>query len=235
MSTPLPDTEIAKAAWQNFGDLGEHTVIIMTAIALAESSGIPDNLSPGARAGGAGGFGLWQIENNHPELGAGFFSTNSSTGGSYANPTANGAAARKIYQGQGLTAWSAYTNGSYAQFLQRAQAAAAATRGTPQLYVGGFPGSSAFADIVDKALGLNAGAGIGPGAGAGISPNFQANNGQGYPDSLGGALTGNNSLFAGLASLAPAFWIGGGALLVVLAVIMLNEGSISSVAKVAAV
>lgn len=225
MTPPLSDNAIAAAAWQNFGDLGEHTVIIFTAIGLAESGGVPDVKSPGAAAGGTGAFGIWQIENNHPELGARFFADASGVGGSYANPTANGAAARGIYQGQGLSAWSAYTNGSYAKFLPRAQAAVAATRGTKQLFVGGFPGSSTLADIVDKALGLTLSGGIGQG----ISPDFQANNGQ-----SGYGAAPIDTLLSGLAGLAPALWIGAGAILVVLAVIMLNEGTITKVAKVAA-
>jgi Lysozyme like domain len=238
VGSPISDNAVAQAAWQSFGDLGEHTVIIMTAIAMAESSNIPDNESPGALAGGAGAYGLWQIENNHPELGSTFWSS------SWKIPAANGAAARKIYQGQGLAAWSTYSNGAYAQFLSRAQTAAAATRGTTPLFTGGFPNSSAFATAVDNALGLNSGSGISQDPAGGISPNFGANNGQGYANSAGGVLTGNNSisdflfgssggqgLFSGM---APALWIGGGAIIVVLAVVMLNEGTITKVAKVAA-
>jgi hypothetical protein len=194
----LSDQEIAKAAWQNFGDLGQNTVVIMTAIALAESSGIPDNLSPGAAAGGAGGFGLWQIENNHPELGADFYTTY------YKNPTLNGRAARKIYIEQGINAWSAFTNGSYSKFLPRAQQAVEATKGTPlasPTAIGDSPGITVDGSGQTKTI-----------VGGKI------------PDLL-------NGLFSGL---GPALWIGGGAILIVLAIIMLNEGTITQVAKVAA-
>jgi hypothetical protein len=125
----LTDNQYASAARKAFGDLGDQIVTIMTAVGMAESqsSGGDTAQSPGFQRGGEGAAGAFQIQNNHTEssLGIpGFWSQ-----GLWKNVDVNAAAARKIYNGQGITAWSAYTNKAYAQYLPRAQAAVAATKG----------------------------------------------------------------------------------------------------------
>lgn len=193
----VPDITIAQASINNFRDLGHNMVIVMTAVALAESSGIPDNLSPGAAAGGAGGFGLWQIENNHADiLGQDFYTTG------YKTPDTNAAAARKIYNAQGITAWSAFTNGSYQQYLSRAS---------------------------DAVMQIENGA-----AAAGVNSLYPANT---YTQGA----TKDTGPFA---NLEGAMWMGGGAILIVLGIVMLNKqagnpigktvGGVAKIAEVAA-
>lgn len=202
--SPLTDTELATAAWYGFGDLGQNTVVIMTAIAMAESSKIPDNLSPGAAAGGAGAYGLWQIENNHPEFDPSFWTTG------YKMPQVNARAARSIYDTQHYEAWSAYTNGSYKQFIGAAQVAVQATQGTQSFNNAASGALNPFNPIATAA---------------------------GQASDLGTS----GGPFAGLEG---AMWMGGGAILIVLAIVMLNKqagnpvgktvGKVAKVAEVAA-
>lgn len=95
---------------------------LMAAIAMAESSGRPDAHNPNASTGD-NSYGLWQIN----MLGAmgperrrwfGIGSNNA-----LFDPLTNAKAAYKIYQSQGLRAWSVYSSGRYRQYLDKARRA----------------------------------------------------------------------------------------------------------------
>lgn len=103
----LSDTAIAQLA----ANAGFPNVALMTAIALAESGG-------DTNAVGNGAYGIWQIQT--------FPNDNDPTRSAIANtnPVTNAANAKKIFDQQGLSAWSAYTNGSYLKFVSRGQKAA---------------------------------------------------------------------------------------------------------------
>lgn len=234
----LTDDQYAAAAWINFHDLGHTMVVVMTAVGMAESqsSGGDTAQSPGYKAGGTGAAGAWQIENNHTEASLGipgFWSQNL-----WQNPVDNGRAARKVFDGQGISAWSAYSNGAYAQYLPRAAAAVArveaktgvaSTANDPT----GATVNSPLTQFGQELLG---------GAGMALSvfglPTFGAN--QVTIDKSGNLSTNadiaNNPLNPSnlFGAIGPALWIGAGAIMVVLGVIMLNEGSIGTVAKAVA-
>lgn len=218
----MTDEQYAAAAWINFQDLGHTMVVVMTAVGMAESqsSGGDTAQSPGFSAGGTGAGGAFQIQNNHTEseLGIpGFWSQSL-----WKNPVTNGKAARKIYNDQGIKAWSAYTNQSYAQYLQRANVAVAAVEaktggsstandpkaGTTNQGVTNF-GQELLAGAT-SALGLF---GLAPGVSTAPSIDKDGNVSAGVSVDVPG-------IFDGLQS---AMWIGGGALLVVLGVIMLAK------------
>lgn len=223
-TTTVPIQTIANAAWINFGDLpdGQNKAVIMTAIAMAESSGRPAVI-------GGGGYGLWQIQNNHvgdAGLPADFYtpintfnpSTLSTT--SYANPLANGVAARTIFDMQGFNAWTVFQTGAFQQFLPQAQAAVqqAATTQGPVRARPTF--TSLMTPLTPDQIASNK-------AGAnglnGLLNNQSLNPTQAIPAAI-------NGMFAGL---APALWIGGGAVLVLLGFVLLFKGDIASIAKVA--
>jgi hypothetical protein len=83
------------ALWRRAGG-ASNMANLMAAIALAESGGNPSIVNS------IGATGLWQI---HP-------------GGSrYLNPLTNARTAVSKLKSQGLSAWEAYTNGSYRQYL----------------------------------------------------------------------------------------------------------------------
>lgn len=127
----LKDAEIAWVANQaGFGAevstvRGYSLGAIFVAIALAESDGNVYATNPNLYIRGNAAFGLWQIlmsGNLGPARDKQF-----NLGGSYENlyePLTNGKAAYAIYKGEGLSAWTAYTNRSYAQFLERGRKAA---------------------------------------------------------------------------------------------------------------
>src|SRR5215471_10279529 len=84
---------------------------LMAAIALAESSGIPDNNNyndPNGRGGTQTSWGLWQISNG----------THGMPVPNIDDPVVNARAAVGKLQSQGLGAWGTYTSGAYKQFLQ---------------------------------------------------------------------------------------------------------------------
>lgn len=84
---------------------------VAAAIALAESSGKAHAYNPETAAGnpqGQGSFGLWQINlHAHQE----FFNQ------PLYDPQTNANAAFKVFQEQGFSAWSTYTNGAYQEYL----------------------------------------------------------------------------------------------------------------------
>ncbi len=98
---------------------------IMAAIAMGESSGRPDAWNGNAGTGD-NSYGLWQINmlgGMGPERRR-LFGIQSDN--QLLDPMVNARAAFKIYQMQGFGAWSVYTNGSFRQWLTRAQSTRAA-------------------------------------------------------------------------------------------------------------
>lgn len=87
----------------------------MAAIALAESTGNPDNIGDQYAIDGvyAPSYGLWQIRSVHAAELPNFFPPSSE----WSDPSQNASAAYGILHSQGLGAWSTYTNGAYKQFL----------------------------------------------------------------------------------------------------------------------
>lgn len=85
-----------------------HDATVMTAVAMAESSGNTHAYNP------SGAAGIWQIMpfNQH--------------GGNAMDPVQNAKMAFNVYKSQGLRAWEAYTNGSYQKYTNQALQAAAA-------------------------------------------------------------------------------------------------------------
>jgi hypothetical protein len=76
----------------------------MAAIAIAESGGYEKRVSP-PNTDGTVDRGLWQINSVHGKA-------------STVEAKSNAASAVKIYQTQGLHAWTTYTNGAYKQFMK---------------------------------------------------------------------------------------------------------------------
>ena len=114
-ATTVPDVTIASAA-ANAGLPGCRGVPLATwvAVALAESGGNPYAHAPY----GEDSRGLWQI---NMRAHAGWVGNRN-----LYDPAVNAWAAKKVCEGQGITAWSAYTNGLHYRYLARGQAAAAA-------------------------------------------------------------------------------------------------------------
>ena len=89
-------------------------VAIAVAVALAESGGIPNRVSP-VNKNGTIDRGLWQINSAHAKE----FDISD-----WANPQSNANYAYKIYKSQGWTAWSTFNDGTYKQFLSIGKQAA---------------------------------------------------------------------------------------------------------------
>jgi hypothetical protein len=98
----------------------DNEAVIMAAIAMAESSG---NSKAHNKKPPDNSYGLWQI-NMYNKLGpARLREYGLSSYDQLFDPVTNAKAAYSIRRGQGLTAWSVYTSGSYKRFLSQAQAA----------------------------------------------------------------------------------------------------------------
>ena len=81
---------------------------LMAAIALAESSGDPNNTNPTDNGGTQTSWGLWQISlGNH-----------NAPSPSWNDPLTNAKLAVGKYNTQGLRAWGTYTSGKYLQYMQ---------------------------------------------------------------------------------------------------------------------
>jgi hypothetical protein len=94
----------------------EETIPTMYAVTMAESGGNPYAHNPNAGSGD-NSYGLLQVNmlgGMGPERRQ-WFGLNSDD--QLFDPDTNFAAAKKIYDAQGLGAWGAYTNGSYKKFL----------------------------------------------------------------------------------------------------------------------
>ena len=101
-------------------------LLIAVAIALAESSGVPNTYNPETAAGapeGYGSYGLWQIYlNAHPEY-------NSEN---LYDPQTNANAAHDIFSAAGgFSPWSTFNSGAYEAFLGPAQSAINPVTATP--------------------------------------------------------------------------------------------------------
>ncbi|MBB5867361.1 hypothetical protein F4553_000740 [Allocatelliglobosispora scoriae] len=133
----LTDAQIAHHAYAA-GFRGDHLVTAV-AVALAESGGRTDRPGDTGITNGTWGpsIGLWQIRSLHAQRG---------TGGqrdqlANADPAVNARHAYQIsHHGQSWSPWSAFTNGSYRQYLDRARTAArSAGSGGTQPAGGGAP------------------------------------------------------------------------------------------------
>lgn len=111
----IPDNVIAalaqKAGWRG------NDLVIATAVAIAESQGDSDATNPSTATG------LWQVRYSaHPDIltRLGITSQNQLT-----NVLKNSAAAYQVWKQQGWNAWTTYSQGTYKQYLPRAEAAVA--------------------------------------------------------------------------------------------------------------
>jgi Lysozyme like domain len=114
--------------------------VIMTAIALAESNGVPNAWNP---VPPDDSIGLDQIN----MLAHG---THFGTKDQLVDPLTNARAAFALYAGRGgaFTDWSTYLNGAYQAFLAQAQAGATAAGGSPPVQL---------ADVAPLLAGVNTG------------------------------------------------------------------------------
>lgn len=90
-------TEYATSAWSS----------LMASIALAESSGIADNVNATDNGGTQSSYGLWQISTG----------SHTAPSGNWSDPAANAQLALQKLQSQGLSAWGTYTSGAYQTYL----------------------------------------------------------------------------------------------------------------------
>lgn len=107
---------------------------LMAAIAMAESSGRTDVVNS------IGCVGLWQINQpvhvkEHPSW----------TQAWLKDPAHNAAAAKVIYDSQGLAAWEAYTNGAYKKYYS----GTSSSGGTTTAINAGYPGEGLVNGLVD--------------------------------------------------------------------------------------
>lgn len=118
----------------------------MIAIGQAESSGNTDAIGPPPdqppASDGGRGYGVWQIESVHGDLFPNFFPPSTA----WKDPARNAAAAKVVYDRQGLNAWTSNTNGSADQYNSQAQAAY-----LQALALGGTTPSSVLAGAQDVA------------------------------------------------------------------------------------
>lgn len=105
----IPDKQIAAAAKAG-GFVTRREIAVMTAIALAESSGNTE----AKNSVGAGHYGLWQISALH-------FNPSQVN---WRDPVTNAKLANTVYRKQGYRAWSVYNSGRYLAFYRRGDKAA---------------------------------------------------------------------------------------------------------------
>lgn len=94
--------------------------VTMAAVAMAESSGISTRFRSDTDV-----HGLWQIR--FPVHVDKLKSLGITTRDQLYDPVANAAAAKAVYDSQGISAWSAYKNGNYQSYLSAAQKASSAS------------------------------------------------------------------------------------------------------------
>lgn len=126
MSKRYTQAELAQYARQ--AGFPEEKIPTIVAIAMGESSGNPRAHNPDASTGD-NSYGLMQI-NMLGQMGADrrkAFGLSSNE--QLFDPVTNFAAAKTIYDSQGLGAWGAYNNGSYKDFMPGATQAANASLG----------------------------------------------------------------------------------------------------------
>ena len=120
----VPTTDILGLALNE--GFSERDAIILTAIALAESSGKADAHNDD-RSTGDDSYGLWQInmldEPDYPMGKNRAAALGLSNYEELKDPSTNARAMKMIYDQQGFEAWSVYKNGAYKQFLPDAKRA----------------------------------------------------------------------------------------------------------------
>ena len=134
MSKRYTQAELAQYARQ--AGFPEEKIPTIVAIAMGESSGNPRAHNPDSSTGD-NSYGLMQI-NMLGQMGADrrkAFGLSSNE--QLFDPVTNFAAAKTIYDSQGLGAWGAYNNGSYKDFMPGATQAANSSLGQSPLGVGG--------------------------------------------------------------------------------------------------
>ena len=134
MSKRYTQAELAQYARQ--AGFPEEKIPTIVAIAMGESSGNPRAHNPDASTGD-NSYGLMQI-NMLGQMGADrrkAFGLSSNE--QLFDPVTNFAAAKTIYDSQGLGAWGAYNNGSYKDFMPGATQAANSSLGQSPLGIGG--------------------------------------------------------------------------------------------------
>jgi hypothetical protein len=135
MANRYTQAELARYARQ--AGFPENKIPTIVAIAMGESSGNPRAHNPDASTGD-NSYGLMQI-NMLGQMGAdrrAQFGLSSNE--ELFDPVTNFAAAKTIYDSQGLGAWGAYTNGSYKDFLPTSTQAAKDTVGQTNANNGGL-------------------------------------------------------------------------------------------------
>ena len=134
MSKRYTQAELAQYARQ--AGFPEEKIPTIVAIAMGESSGNPRAHNPDASTGD-NSYGLMQI-NMLGQMGADrrkAFGLSSNE--QLFDPVTNFAAAKTIYDSQGLGAWGAYNNGSYKDFMPGATQASNSSLGQSPLGIGG--------------------------------------------------------------------------------------------------
>lgn len=116
--TTLSPPQIAAAA--RAGGFSGSQVPIMTAIAMAESSGRTDVTHH--NSDGSTDYGVWQINSVHSDILA---------LGNWADPAVNARMAFAVYKKQGYSAWSVFKSNSYLTHLATAQTAAGQSASLP--------------------------------------------------------------------------------------------------------
>ncbi len=194
------------------------TVAVMTAIAGAESTFQTDVTHH--NGDGSTDYGLFQINSKNTAYADGpdFFPPGEGWKSGYRNAVV----AKKIYDAQGLRAWTTYSNGDYVKFLGDAQTAASTslTSQAQSELQKNLTQAGVGAQVALNALGLP------------VTPTLNID-GSGNLSTDWGSAVGNplGSIFS---AIGPALWIGGGALLVLLGIMLYAKGDIASVAKVVA-
>ena len=134
MSKRYTQAELAQYARQ--AGFPEEKIPTIVAIAMGESSGNPRAHNPDASTGD-NSYGLMQI-NMLGQMGADRRKAfGLSSNDQLFDPVTNFAAAKTIYDSQGLGAWGAYNNGSYKDFMPGATQAANSSLGQSPLGIGG--------------------------------------------------------------------------------------------------
>jgi len=121
-------------------------VPVMVAIAMAESSFRPS--ATHSNSNGSTDYGLWQINSVHTDI---------LSMGSWSDPYVNAKMAKRVYDQQGLSAWSVYNSGAYSQYLSLAQSGDGTSGGTS----GGINVASSPISLLPSLGGGSADAGTG--------------------------------------------------------------------------
>lgn len=205
---------ITVAFYARAAGFSSQDAVIATAIAGPESGYDTEAINK-ANKDGSKDYGLWQINSkNTAYVDSNFFPP----GDGWSNPSVNAKAAKAIYDAQGWRAWSTFRSGAYAPYLPAAQAAV-----NTKITVNGQDQTIDTANLSDL---LKAGAII---AGVpGVTGNIDINSTTGIHTTL------NNPLDVALGGLGKVAWMAGGAIAVVLGLLMLAKDPAEKIAGVVA-